>query len=193
MASQRKPLRRIVEVFFILSLVACAMAIFQQKKNSEAQEEASLEAERQARALVDKTAGLASEIVKTVPVAFVEGLKIAVSPDIPSDAPLRIRLSLLNRQVKEKPQNTALLMQRAGLYKNLMEYELAEADLESALAIDPKHSGALYERANLNYSYGDVEAAVVDLKLLLSLEPNHAPALNNRAYFLAKLGRFEEA
>lgn len=192
MANRRKPLRRILEALFILSVVACTMLVFQQKSNLQAEEKARLEAEKEAQEFVEKTAVVATEFVKTAPVAFVEGLKIVMNPEVPTNSQSRMRLSMLDRQLEKDPGNTALLSERSWAHYALGDYELALADLDRLLQHEPNNVGWLNNRAYFLAKTGCYQEALPDA--LRSVELSQASHnLDTLAYIHVGLGNYKEA
>jgi regulator of sirC expression with transglutaminase-like and TPR domain len=70
---------------------------------------------------------------------------------------------------------------RASAYRLVENAELAMADVERALALQPGHPGALLERGNLRRLIGDDDGARADWIKLLQTDPESIPADAARA------------
>ena len=81
---------------------------------------------------------------------------------------------------------------RSKTYKELGEYELARADLDRALSLNPSDAGALCNRGNLFYLMRNRERALVDLDRAISLDSTIADAWNSRGAVRSSLGRYAE-
>src|SRR5262249_7560433 len=80
-----------------------------------------------------------------------------------------------------------LYYDRAVEHHSKRDNELAIADYNEAIRIDPDDADAFYGRGNAWREVGDNARAIADYDEAIRLDPNHAPALNNRgAAWLAK-------
>lgn len=93
---------------------------------------------------------------------------------------------------------------RANAYKKMKKFELAQADLDSALKIDGKDLDLLYSYAFLNMEKGDRKASNDVYKQILEITDSIAQEVelnseymagiyNNMAYNCVKLGEYEQA
>ena len=86
-----------------------------------------------------------------------------------------------------EPDNTELLVKRAGVKMDGMRHDEAEALFARALALDPAAADALLHRANLRMLQQRVPESQADLEECLRLHPNHLLArLRLATVFMAK-------
>lgn len=65
-----------------------------------------------------------------------------------------VLLNAFNEVLATDPQNVTALAYRAGVYRLLLQYDLAEADLRNALTIDPNSALALSQEGRLRVTVG---------------------------------------
>ncbi|HZL58756.1 MAG TPA: tetratricopeptide repeat protein [Stellaceae bacterium] len=85
----------------------------------------------------------------------------------------------LNRALDLAPKNPIALLYRASAYRNAGGddgLELALADAEAALKLEPDWSPALLERGNIRRLKGDTKGARADWERVQQLAPNSAAA-----------------
>jgi tetratricopeptide (TPR) repeat protein len=80
-----------------------------------------------------------------------------------------------------------------AMAESLTQPKEAIADLNSALALDPKFLDARYERAVLNNRFGKTGEALADLNLILGDHPENALSLGALGQIYLKLGKTEQA
>jgi tetratricopeptide (TPR) repeat protein len=80
-----------------------------------------------------------------------------------------------------------------GVGVELDRAELALADYDRALMIEPEQPVVLASRAILHYEAGHLPEAVNDLGAALELAPDLAEVYQNRAVALRELGQCDEA
>jgi tetratricopeptide (TPR) repeat protein len=73
------------------------------------------------------------------------------------------------------------------------KFDLALADADAALRLDPKSAVALKCRGRVRLARGDLQAAIDDFNTALALDPKLATALNYRAQAYLKAGGYEQA
>jgi tetratricopeptide (TPR) repeat protein len=82
---------------------------------------------------------------------------------------------------------------RAVEYENKAKYELALADYDRALKIDPNRAGSLVGRGN-NYSLlGKHQLAIADYNRALRILPDSPNALHNRGVAYARMKDYKRA
>lgn len=89
---------------------------------------------------------------------------------------------------KDAKAKEALPFARAGVaHEQAGQFDLAIAEYDQALAIDPKLAGILCRRGHTHHSQGDYDRAVADYSKAISLTPKDAsPLLGRGAAFEAK-------
>lgn len=105
----------------------------------------------------------------------------------------RRRLEAVTRQIERHPDDAALYVQRAELHQAGDRWEAMKADLDRALAIDPRNAWALALRGLAAGVAQDYPRALADLDASVAIEPRSAFALGLRGNILMHLGRFDEA
>ncbi len=98
-------------------------------------------------------------------------------------------LELITKTLKAKPSE-GLYRMRAILYRMADKEDEALADLNKALAMQPKDPVSLLQRAEISLSRGDVKAAKTDLKAAIQIAPQVAEA--DQAIFVRCLIAIEE-
>jgi tetratricopeptide (TPR) repeat protein len=184
--------KRLLEVVFVLIVVACVALIFQRNRQTVAERELEQEELQQAQELVESTSETTAEVMQQATELLVEGVRMTAAPDLTD---LRYqKLEIYNRALAEDPNNRRNLYKRIGLYADLGLYEAALPDLDKLIELSPDDFELYRWRANFHTKLGDHEAEVADFTVFIDATPQpDAGALNGRAYALAELGRFEEA
>lgn len=77
----------------------------------------------------------------------------------------------LNNALDIDPARAQALVFRASAYRRVNSPELALADIQRALAIDPTHPGGFLERGNIRFEAGDRDSARRDWLKILRLAP----------------------
>ncbi|MEM6366035.1 MAG: tetratricopeptide repeat protein [Planctomycetota bacterium] len=104
-------------------------------------------------------------------------------------------VQLLSQSIEAQPSE-GLYRLRAILHRMLDDDEKAFADLNKALAMQPKDPVALLQRAEIALSRGDVQAAKQDLKAATDITPEVESvdqALAVRCYIAVEEGRVADA
>lgn len=122
-----------------------------------------------------------------LPRAFVEELQRAER-----ESQLRQRLGKLDERIRAHPDDTAALLERAGLHADLGERELMVADLDAALRKDPANATALAMKGNLLMHEGKFREAIALYDRSIDRKPI-AAAYFDRGYCHQRLGEYEAA
>ncbi len=102
-------------------------------------------------------------------------------------------LEILNPILEEDPDNIVALILRARTYSNAGEGELALADAEVGLAIEPDNPNLLAAQGGALFVLEDNEAALIALNRALEIAPSYHVALNNRGIVYYSQGLYEKA
>ena len=109
-------------------------------------------------------------------------------------AMLQKSIDLFTGVIKVFPNSYETLAQRAIAYERLKKYDLAIADYEKTVSVEPDNSQALY---SLGYLYRNVrnqpEKAVDYYSRAVTVAPQLVKARRNLGATLASLGRYSEA
>ena len=92
-----------------------------------------------------------------------------------------------NRAIEISPR-AAFYNNRANLYKEQGEVQLALADYQKALEINPNNANAYNNRANLYQQQGEMELALADYQKALEINPNYANAYGGRGLLYQQMG-----
>jgi len=106
--------------------------------------------------------------------------------------------------IRIKPDISSGYILRANAYKNMKNYELAQADLDSALKLDDRDVDVLVQYAELYMDKGDRKTSNEVYQKVLNIldslaqevdlnEKYLAMIYNNMAYNFVKLGEYEQA
>ena len=87
----------------------------------------------------------------------------------------------------ELSPRAAFYNNRGNLYKNQGKAELALADYNRALDLNPKYADAYNNRGLLYSDQGKMDLALTDYNQAIAINPKDAGAYNNRAIFYAEL------
>jgi len=93
----------------------------------------------------------------------------------------------------EQPDNAALLAHRGTAHLHLGATEAARADLERAVALDPRQGEAWLSLAGLHRRAGDMAAMLAVLERAAAALPGHPGIAGNRATAIAEHGDAAEA
>lgn len=103
------------------------------------------------------------------------------------------QISQLSTAIASAPTNASLLNGRCWLRAtNGQELELALADCNKSLRIEPGSAAVLDSRGLVNYKLGRFAAALADYDAALAAEPNGAHFMYGRGAALVALGRDAE-
>ncbi len=85
------------------------------------------------------------------------------------------------------------LVNRGAAYWYMNKMSLAFADLDRAIALDPKNARAFRERSNAHRSAGRLDRALADANEAVRLDPNDAKAFDNRGNVFNNNRQFDRA
>lgn len=92
-----------------------------------------------------------------------------------------------------RPQDTAPLLGKAGVFLKRNDTDAAEATIKSAIELDATDPKAWLVKGTIAHGRGELEAALADYETVLSLEPQNEAARLARLGALMDLSRDEEA
>jgi tetratricopeptide (TPR) repeat protein len=82
---------------------------------------------------------------------------------------------------------------RANALGSLGQTELAIADYDRAIALDPHYATAYYNRGTAYLDTAGYDRAIRDFDRVIALEPTRADAYHNRGLALLRSGQFDDA
>lgn len=91
------------------------------------------------------------------------------------------------------PEFIAALVSRGVTYWNLDKMPLALADLNRAIALDPKNARAYRERSSIYRGNGNLDKALDDADAAVHLDPNDPQAFDNRGNVFSNNKQFDRA
>jgi tetratricopeptide (TPR) repeat protein len=100
---------------------------------------------------------------------------------------------LLQRGTRQQKQKAATLNDRADAYRSIGEWDLAIADLNEAIRLDPSNEDHFLERGMAHLSKGNTERALEDHAQYVRLKPRQAHSYIMRHYAFMRLGRWDKA
>jgi len=103
------------------------------------------------------------------------------------------KIERLNQEIKDRPQNIELYLQRAQEYHAVADWEKALADYLRISEINPRHRRLPYLRGLSLFKAGRYEESLKDFDAYLRHQPAEADVLIARARNLHRLGRHQEA
>ena len=92
-----------------------------------------------------------------------------------------------------EPASADALARRAFASASRRDYPAALADLDRALALEPKNVSLLYARSRARYGAGQRDAAIADLDTALTIEPKNSLILVQRAASWLNTGHPDKA
>lgn len=101
-------------------------------------------------------------------------------------------LADLNESLRIKPGQAVALLNRGVAYAQKGKFELARADYDASIAIDPIYP-AYTSRGSLFAKTGQYERAIEDYRAALKLQPLSSLTLLNLAVVYKAMGRYDEA
>jgi tetratricopeptide (TPR) repeat protein len=126
-------------------------------------------------------------------VLFFATALLAVIPSVAvPDAATDARLAELTARIEQYPGEQVWLIQRARVYVDANDYELALDDIRAARALG-NPSEAAFVHGILLYRSGELVAAREQLDAYLAIHPGHRSALEYRARLLRDAGHYEAA
>jgi len=90
-------------------------------------------------------------------------------------------------------ENTEYINTRRRLYLKLNEPDLAKADYERILAIDPYFFPDYADKAKSAKEEGDIQSAIEYYKLALEFEPDNKDYINSRGWLYYELQQYDSA
>lgn len=101
--------------------------------------------------------------------------------------------SLLNQAASFDPDNPDVLLEMANLHSVTGRLDLALAQYETVLAVNPEESYAYLNRGLVYYRLGNLQQALNDLNRSIELDSSETNAFYNRAIIVAELGNIPAA
>lgn len=98
------------------------------------------------------------------------------------------RISALDQQIVQAPDNAALYFKRGELHRLHSDWPAALADYDHAARLDPANPAVHYYRGRMRLEAGDPAQARPLLDRFLAARPDHADALLIRSRALTRLG-----
>ncbi len=92
-----------------------------------------------------------------------------------------------------KPNLAVAYNNRANALEDKGQIDLALADYDQAVKLDPAFGEAFYNRAYALYRLGRFDLAIEDYGRVLTLTPDNASAYFNRSFAWAAKGQFKQA
>ena len=99
-----------------------------------------------------------------------------------------LSIDQLSFHISHAPDDPDAYAQRAHAYIILSENSLAEADIDTALRLDPRYEDALLLRGTLRYDSLELQDALTDMNAIIECNPTHPDARFFRALVLTHLG-----
>ncbi|MBP0582223.1 caspase family protein [Labrys sp. LIt4] len=88
------------------------------------------------------------------------------------------------------PKNRAIILyNRATAYGTQLKYDLALADIEQSITLDPKKAIYYWKKGDLHFSLREYEKTLSDFDASLRLDPNDIGVRSDRGAVLMRLGR----
>jgi len=85
------------------------------------------------------------------------------------------------------------LATRASVFRAQHRFEEAQADIDRAVALDPRTPKPLFVRGLVHVDFGRLREALADFQAVVAVLPTDVPALSNLGSTLCSLGRHDEA
>jgi tetratricopeptide (TPR) repeat protein len=99
-----------------------------------------------------------------------------------------------SHQFDSKPAGISLIYaSRASAFVSYQQYDLAIADLDKAVALQPGHIDTRYNRAVILERKGEFDQALIDLAKVIEARPNDVNGLYERGYVYLKKGDYDRA
>ncbi len=117
-----------------------------------------------------------------------------VSPTAAESRPpeLAARLRLATAAVEANPRDKDALGSRAGLYADSGEHELAIADYDALLQLEPERAEAYDQRGSQHFMLGHVRQSIEDFNRFIKLRPQQEPGHWKRGISYYYAGRYDE-
>ena len=105
--------------------------------------------------------------------------------DFAAEAEARIAACTAALESGRVPDRLPLLVTRAGLYGGAGRFELALADYDEAIGLDPEEASLRFFRAALHDNRGHYALAAAGYGAAIRIDPDFAVAYNNLAWLLS--------
>ena len=115
-----------------------------------------------------------------------------ISKSIPQVVGAGVVVSTSSNQQQE-PNSAEAYSTRGNVYYNKGDYDLAIADYNKAIRLNPKLAYAYSQRGNAYYNKGDYHLAIADYNQAIQLDPKLANAYNVRGIIYDKKGDYDRA
>ena len=102
-------------------------------------------------------------------------------------------LACYTKALTQFGQDAAVLVYRGRLYMRLLKYDLALADFQASLDLQPTHFQALLSRAKLFVALREERLALADFAAAIAQEPSNSLGYEERGNFLMEKGSYEMA
>lgn len=102
-------------------------------------------------------------------------------------------IAILSDGIRVNPQDTDMILNRAGYYTCQGIYVNAIKDYNACIKYRPDTHEAWKYRGNVNFAVGCVEEAITDYTRALDFEPDDFGVLNNLAVALFGMGDYDKA
>lgn len=102
-------------------------------------------------------------------------------------------IAILSDGIRVNPQDTDMILNRAGYYTCQGIYVNAIKDYNACIKYRPDTHEAWKYRGNVNFAVGSVEEAITDYTRALVFEPEDFGVLNNLAIALLGMGEYDKA
>jgi tetratricopeptide (TPR) repeat protein len=98
-----------------------------------------------------------------------------------------------NQALRQDPNYTLALIERAYCRTEVAEYKGAIEDLDKYIRVNSNDSRAHANRGLNHANLGNYELAIADYNKAIEINPKSAPAYNNRGFAYANQGNYEQA
>lgn len=136
--------------------------------------------------VIDKVAG-ASHLLKEMELMTPEKIQEA------ENEKKKAEVLTLTEEIRNNPDNAALLMRRAKVYGELKMFAEAEADLKSAIALQPKLADAYLQLGSAYMDQYKFTEAIKEFDKGFALDKTKAEALLQKGICQSELRKFEDA
>ncbi len=113
--------------------------------------------------------------------------------DISPDLAIKSCTALIQSGQDSSVNLAAHLNNRGTAYEKKKQYDLALADYNQAIALDPTLAAAFSNRGNVYDDKGQYDAAIADHDHAIRLKPDYADAFNNRGVSHYHKGQYDAA
>lgn len=134
-----------------------------------------------------------SSLIKTTVACVSLFVFVAMPQHVTAHAPIQKRISALNDQLKQNPNNIELYLLRGELYASHQEWLASETDFKQVIKLDPKNIEVHLYLGRLFLSSNRPKEAELKLKHYLKYTPDNSRARITLAQILLKLDRRLEA